>query len=759
MRPTALAFVCAISIPLAGGPVVAQETEAAAEPDLATIGHSAHGAAFDQGPRQKPWKMDGIGRTHFPITTSVPEVQEWFDQGNTLLHNFWWFEAERCFRWCLKLDPECAMAYWGLARAAGNFGEQDRIVEFLKEAMRRKDNVTERERRYIEIFEKAYLPEYAGDLEPTSGNPREQFRKLADELELLVLDYPDDDEAKALFVLSSLYQSSRYGNEAIIKEILRSNPEHPGAHHYRIHNWDGKDGVHALDSCETYGRLAWYSGHANHMPGHIYSGIGLWHEGAIWMDSATRVEKKYMERRMTLPFHNWNYAHNRNYLSFIQEQLGLPTMAMDGGRQLLAAPLDPEYNPRDGWSVYRQGMQALVRGLVKFERWEAILEPDVIPWGDDDQEKALRAYCESLAHLGLGDLEKAIEQQAILNDMMKKSDGEARGREGRGGGRGRGGNRFGQRMLDELTGRIAFAMGDAVKGTRVLSNAAEEQWESYREENDPPQYPNLLYTVLGEAHLAHASPGLAAASFEKSLEVCPNDAFALSGLARARHALGEIDAATDAYGRLLFVWSDAESDLRWMNSARALGLEATPIDDAPRPQRNYRAQTLDELGPETWRPYAAPVLEALDAEKKLVTLDEYRGRNVLLVFYLGEGCAHCVEQLQAIGKRAADFNRRDVDLLAISSDTPDDHALSETLGELPFRLLSDTKHENARRFHAYDDFEDLELHATILIDGEGRIRWARTGGDPFMEFDFLLDEIDRVSENADLVVPTAAATR
>src|SRR5207302_2736188 len=79
--------------------------------------HSADASAFDNSPHEKPSLMDGIGKTHFPITTSVPEVQQWFDQGHTLLHLFWYYEAERAFRWCIKLDPDCAMAYWGLARA------------------------------------------------------------------------------------------------------------------------------------------------------------------------------------------------------------------------------------------------------------------------------------------------------------------------------------------------------------------------------------------------------------------------------------------------------------------------------------------------------------------------------------------------------------------------------------------------------------------------------------------------------------------
>lgn len=74
-------------------------------------GHSAHGSAFDTGPRQRPWRMEGIGPTHFAVRSKAPEVQEWFNQGNTRSHSFWFEEAERSFRWCRKLDPDCAFAF------------------------------------------------------------------------------------------------------------------------------------------------------------------------------------------------------------------------------------------------------------------------------------------------------------------------------------------------------------------------------------------------------------------------------------------------------------------------------------------------------------------------------------------------------------------------------------------------------------------------------------------------------------------------
>src|SRR5260370_40339493 len=105
-------------------------------------GHSLHGETFDIGPRQKPRVLPGIGKAHFPITTANPEVQQWFDQGNALLHSFWYYEAERSFRWCLKLEPENAMAYWLLPRATSG----DRAKDFTRAATKRKYTVIEPER-------------------------------------------------------------------------------------------------------------------------------------------------------------------------------------------------------------------------------------------------------------------------------------------------------------------------------------------------------------------------------------------------------------------------------------------------------------------------------------------------------------------------------------------------------------------------------------------------------------------------------------
>ncbi|MBI2835104.1 MAG: peroxiredoxin, partial [Acidobacteria bacterium] len=199
--------------------------------------------------------MDGIGSSHFPITTSNPEVQQWFDQGHTLIHSFWYYEAERAFRWCLKLDPNAAMAYWGLARSYyWRERDIDREAAFMREASKRKDRVSDRERLYIEAWEELYTPE-AIVAQRAGGAPADEVRRrLRGRLEQIIRKYPDDLEAKALFAWEARGLSSRGDIEATLQQILAKIPDHPGAHHYRIHIWDGREAERSLDSALAYGR-------------------------------------------------------------------------------------------------------------------------------------------------------------------------------------------------------------------------------------------------------------------------------------------------------------------------------------------------------------------------------------------------------------------------------------------------------------------------------------------------------------------------
>ncbi len=704
-------------------------------------GHSRRHKAYDAGPRQRPHKLNGVGQVEFPITTAVPEAQEWFNQGVALLHNYWYYEAERSFRWCLKLDPECAMAYWGLDLCTGH----PRNDHFLAEAIKRKENVTERERMYIEALEEAHAYDPIKNSEPDYKTKR---RRMLKKLQEIILKYPDDVEAKAFYVDQALNSQYSYPLDLMINEILAVAPDHPGAHHYRIHNWDGEHPEQALDSCERFGRIANDSGHANHMPGHVYSDLGMWHEAAIWLDRATRRERLYFASQCVQPFESWNYAHNQTYLAWVQEQLGLANRAEASARELLRSPADPEKNDVKGYDTYSTGVIALVRALVRFERWddiiaskEAITKPDTIV------SKVFSAYALALAHLNQSNIELARGEIKKLYEIEKEVSKSEHGWL----------KPYFDCMLLDARATFAFVEGKELDGFALLADGARQEHTLRRSRKDPPIYPRGLYVLLGEKHLEHNSPQLARECFLTTLEVSRNDGFALSGLARAEAALANNDAASDAISRFLHVWSGANPELRWMADATALDLKAFPRDDAPRPQRSYESQNLAAIGPDSWEPYPMPTLDPLDSTGAKLNSEELKGRNLIIIFYLGEECPHCMEQLQKATTRHADFQAVDTDILAISGDTVEQ--ITETLkkGELPYRILSDPENRNARRFRSYDDFEEIELHSTFLIDRKARVHWSRIGGEPFDDFDFLLNEIKRLNESLSGKVVSASA--
>lgn len=708
-----------------------------------TLGHSKHGSAFDTGLRQKPWPMEGIGKAHFPITTKVPEVQVWFDQGNALLQSFWYEEAERSFRWCLKLDPDCAMAYWGLARTGlswstglSDIPDVKRYKDFLKEAVRRKDTVTPRERLYIEAWDSAM-----------QADGPERVKTLTRRLQELVVKYPDDVEAEVLLGLFSIEAGNTMGTEMIVRDILRKDPDHPGAHHTRIHNWDGVLAEQAIASCQAYGRVAPGIGHSNHMPGHNYSKIGMWHEAARSMDAATRVELRYMNERLALPFETWNYAHNRNYLCYIQEQLGMANASLQGATDLLAAPREPKRGKGPEYGTADQGMAAQIRALIKFERWDDILKPGTIQWRDGEDDKLPRAIVETIALTGQG---KTVDARSRLAEAKELFRAQADAHPGTPPGAPPippGENPFAM-ALDAAEGLLCAAEGNLLDATRFLTQAAATETKLRDKDayiNDPPDAAWPINRLLGDVYLRAGEHRLAIEAYERALKQERNDAFSLAGLAQAHAKSGNREKAAQYAGRFAYVWSACDPGLKWKADVDALGLNASPIAETPAPERPYSLDAQSSLGPLNWEPFAAPKLECTDPEGKPVRLEDFRGKNVILVFYLGDQCPHCVEQLIAINAKTADWDAENTVVLAVSSTTAEKNKESEKLGKLSMRLLSDQDHTNARRFTSYDDFEEMELHSTILIDTKGRVHWKRTGGDPFTDMDFLLQTLKRMN--------------
>lgn len=181
----------------------------------------------------------------------------------------------------------------------------------------------------------------------------------------------------------------------------------------------------------------------------------------------------------------------------------------------------------------------------------------------------------------------------------------------------------------------------------------------------------------------------------------------------------------------------------------------TEVDSTPR-RTGVTFPETDDTGPLHWSPTTAAAFE-LPRGDTVGTFGTkgFAGRPVLVVFYLGFGCVHCVEQLHELRPRYQDFKKAGVEIIAVGSDTPDEVRASIQQGleadapQMRFKILCDPAGDVFRAFHCWDEFEDEALHGTFLIDAQGRIRWRDISEEPFMETDFLLRESSRLLRGSD----------
>ena len=222
--------------------------------------------------------MRGVGNSHLEITTTSKDAQAFFDQGVSLLHDFWWFEAYRAFQHAARLDPEAAMPHWGQYHAASSMANlsqeerQERLDEAVAKIKALRPGTSRREQYYLDAL--IALHENEGD----AGVAEHNRILLA-----LINQYPDEIEAR-LFLWRELdtgYDADGnpkpdqlYG-QLLLEREFADHGDHQGLLHYWIHNQEpGQHPESALVAARRLARLAPNSGHIVHMPGHIYYLMG-----------------------------------------------------------------------------------------------------------------------------------------------------------------------------------------------------------------------------------------------------------------------------------------------------------------------------------------------------------------------------------------------------------------------------------------------------------------------------------------------------
>src|SRR5712664_4030786 len=239
-----------------------------------------------------------LGTVHFE-TSCKTEAQKLFDSAMLYQHSFWYRASQQVFGDVLKADPECGIAYWGIALSllwnphvaapAKNLVEGAAAIAKGKSVGAK----SQRELDYLDTLAVMYA-----DYEKVDHRTRVQAYAKA--MEQLAQRYPGDDEAQIHYALALNTSASpadkTYANQlkggALLEPIFKRQPQHPGVAHYLIHLYDYPPiAEKGLDAAMRYAKIAPAAPHAQHMPSHIFTRVGYWKESIAANQASVRAAK------------------------------------------------------------------------------------------------------------------------------------------------------------------------------------------------------------------------------------------------------------------------------------------------------------------------------------------------------------------------------------------------------------------------------------------------------------------------------------
>ncbi|MEW6129150.1 MAG: hypothetical protein AB1757_19075 [Acidobacteriota bacterium] len=507
--------------------------------------------------------FSGLSDLHHPVSTKNPEAQKFFNQGFALLYGFNHDEAARSFKHAAELDPNLAMAYWGIALVNGanyNLGplpEREKLAyEAVQKALNLISKASENERDYINALAKRYSPD-----------PKADYQKLGldykNAMAELMKKYPDDLDAATLYAESlmnlrpwKLYTKDGKPEEgteeivAVLESVLKRNPNHIGANHYYIHAVEAsRTPERGLASAFRLKTLAPDAGHLVHMPAHIYQRIGDYENSAAANAQGADADRAYIKARGAEGIYPlMYYNHNVHFFAIASAFQGRYADATKAAGELVAfaSPLVKEMAMLDAFTP------TALFVAVRFQKWDEILrypEPDksVMPYTN-----AIWHFAQGRAQLAKGNTAKAESElmtiQQIINGLP---DGASLGLNN---------TKDVLRVAENyLAGKIALAKKDKTAAYAFFRKGIEaEDGLNY---NEPADWYIPVREALGSAMFASGEYADAEKVFRADLEKNPRSGRSLFGLMESLKAQGKTTAAQFVQKEFEMAWKQADIKL------------------------------------------------------------------------------------------------------------------------------------------------------------------------------------------------------
>ena len=491
-------------------------------------------------------RLQNLGIHKFPVTSKSARAQLFINQGLNLAYGFNHAEAARAFAEAARLDPQCAMAYWGHALVLGpNINasmapeDEPRAFELIQKAVALKSKASARERDYIDALAKRY-----------TGKPEDRpkgDRAFAEAMRAVTVRWPADLDAKTIFAEALMdlrpwnywtrdgqpYAETREA-VAALEQALAKNRNHPGALHYWIHLWEPTDTPERAEAeADRLLPLMPGAGHVVHMPAHIYARVGRHADVVRSNQLAAKADEDYIAQcRAQGMYPLGYYPHNLHFIWMGATASGQGALALDAARRTANAIPDDAL----GKLPLLQGFIVVPYwAMVRFERWDEILADKGPRLATAFTNGAWR-YARAMAHLGKGNVAEAEREFAQLQTLL------------------------GDPSLKEQT---TFSTNNGVAILRVASEVAAGEIAARRKDWDkallhlergvryedalvyqePPDWHSPVRLNLASVLLQSGRADEAEAVYWEDLRNNPGNVWTLFGLLQAQRAQGKQDEA------------------------------------------------------------------------------------------------------------------------------------------------------------------------------------------------------------------------
>jgi tetratricopeptide (TPR) repeat protein len=481
--------------------------------------------------------MPGLGQHHHTISTKNPEAQRFFDQGLTLVFAFNHEEAALAFRRASELDPQSAMAFWGIALALGpcinldvDPPHEQAAYEAVQKALLLAPGSTKRERDYIQALSKRYSSDPKVDLRNLDSEYANAMRELSKR-------YPDDLDAATLYAESlmdlhpwklwSLDGRPTEGTEeilAVLEQVLRRDPNHIGANHYYIHATEASPHAEwALASAQRLETLAPAAGHLVHMPAHTYMRVGDYVAAAHSNAAGADADRVYLRESGTTGsmYDMMYFCHNLHFLAASYSMAGDFRRAKEAADELAAhvAPMLREMPIAEMYAPYP------IFVLVRFHRWDEVLKVPA-PHPSLTMTTAFWHFARGAAFAAKSQIEMAEAERKTLEAAYRDTPADLEfsmfSNKAR---------TFLELAANILDARIATAKRDRGQAISYWEKAVQIEDGLYY--GEPPEWFYPVRESLGAALLLNGEANRAEAVFRSDLEQYPRNPRSLFGLLKA----------------------------------------------------------------------------------------------------------------------------------------------------------------------------------------------------------------------------------